>query len=95
MNQPARPSILERATAAVGRLRFPWVFLITAVIFVVDLVVPDMIPFIDEVLLGLATVLLASWKKQKTDAQAEPDAPRLESSAEPTAADAANPEVNT
>ena len=50
------------------------------------------IAFIDEVLLGLATVLLASWKKQKTDVQAEPDGPRLESSVEPTAADAANPE---
>ena len=37
-----------------GRLRFPWLLAITATAFVVDLFVPDFIPFADEVLLGLA-----------------------------------------
>ncbi len=48
-----------------GRLRFPQLFAITLILFVVDLIVPDVIPFADEVLLGLATLLLGGWKKRK------------------------------
>ncbi len=48
-----------------GRLRFPQLFAITLILFIVDLIVPDMIPFVDELLLGLATLLLGSWKKRR------------------------------
>lgn len=48
-----------------GRLRFPYLVLITGTLFVVDLVVPDMIPLADELLLGLGTLLLASFKKPR------------------------------
>ena len=48
-----------------GRLRFPQLFAITLILFLVDLFVPDMIPFLDEILLGLATLLLGSWKKRR------------------------------
>lgn len=48
-----------------GRLRFPVLFLVTAIAFGLDLVVPDLIPFIDEIALGLATVLLGSWKRRR------------------------------
>jgi hypothetical protein len=34
------------------------------VVFLVDLVVPDMIPFADEILFGLLTVLLGSLKRE-------------------------------
>ena len=47
-----------------SRLRFPQLFALTLAVFVVDLFVPDMIPFIDEVLLGLTTLLLANWKQR-------------------------------
>jgi len=50
-----------------GRLRFPWLFALTAAVFVVDLIVPDAIPFADEILLGLVTVLLGSWRKRRGD----------------------------
>ena len=43
-----------------ARLRFPQLFAVTAVVFVVDVLVPDMIPFVDEILLGLLMVLLGS-----------------------------------
>jgi hypothetical protein len=44
---------------AFSRLR-PWqLLLLTGTLFVVDLAVPDPIPFLDEALLGLVTVLLA------------------------------------
>lgn len=44
------------------RLRHPTLFKLTALLFVLDLVIPDMIPFADEILLGLGTLLLANWK---------------------------------
>ena len=48
-----------------SRLSYPRLFTLAAVLFVVDLVVPDMIPLADELLLGLGTLLLANWKRRK------------------------------
>ncbi|MBN8716610.1 DUF6116 family protein [Thermomonas sp.] len=46
-----------------GKLSFPRLFLVSALLFLLDLAVPDFIPFADELLLGLLTLLLARWKK--------------------------------
>ncbi|MFM7141873.1 MAG: DUF6116 family protein [Alphaproteobacteria bacterium] len=46
-------------------LQFPTLFLVAAGLFAADLVIPDMIPFADELLLGLATILLARLKQRK------------------------------
>jgi hypothetical protein len=51
--------------AYLTRLRFPVLFGIAAVLFVLDWFIPDMIPYVDEILLGLGTALLGSWKKRK------------------------------
>lgn len=51
-----------------GKLRFPTLFVITAVLFVINLLLIDPLPFIDELLFGLATLLLARWKKDKQPA---------------------------
>jgi len=45
-----------------GRLRFPKLLAVTAALFAVDLAVPDVIPFADEILLGLTAVVLASLR---------------------------------
>lgn len=47
------------------RLRFPHLFLLILGLFVLDLLLPDFIPFIDEILLGMLTLLLAAWKQRK------------------------------
>lgn len=47
-----------------SRLRHPHLFLIAGVLFALDFVVPDGIPFLDELLLGLATLFFASWRKR-------------------------------
>lgn len=47
-----------------GRLRFPYLFVLTALLFVADLIVPDVIPMVDEILFGLVTLLLANLKKR-------------------------------
>jgi hypothetical protein len=46
------------------RLRYPTLFKITVTLFAVTLVIPDPIPFVDEILFGLGTLLLANWKRR-------------------------------
>ena len=55
--------LLSPLLAWFGKLSYPRLFLITAALFVGDVIVPDFIPFADELLLGLGTLLLANWKK--------------------------------
>ena len=45
-------------------LRFPRLLAVTAALFVLDLLFPDVVPFVDEILLGLISLLLASLKKR-------------------------------
>jgi hypothetical protein len=47
----------------VSRLRFPYLLLLTAVLFVLDLFIPDVLPLADELIMGLVTILLASLRK--------------------------------
>ena len=47
-----------------SRLSHPRLFLVAAALFVFDALVPDIVPFADEILLGLATLLMARWKKK-------------------------------
>jgi hypothetical protein len=46
-----------------GGLRFPYLLVVTASLFFLDLLIPDVIPFADEILLGLVTLVLARLKK--------------------------------
>jgi hypothetical protein len=43
-------------------LRYPRLAMLVAALFVVDLLIPDFIPFIDEILLGLGTLLLTNLR---------------------------------
>src|SRR5690606_38500908 len=47
------------------RLRFPTLFKLTAAVFAISVLLPDPIPFIDEIALGLGTLVLANWKRRK------------------------------
>ncbi len=58
--------VLAPLLGFLGRLSYPRLFMITAALFVADLIVPDFIPLADEVLLGLGSLLLANFKKRKT-----------------------------
>ena len=50
-----------------ARLKFPTLFKITVVLFVIDLLVPDIIPFIDEILMGLTALILANWRNPEVE----------------------------
>jgi len=45
-----------------SRLSYPKLFLLAAGLFVVNLFFPDPLPFVDEILLGIGTLLLANRK---------------------------------
>ena len=55
--------LLGPLLAFAAKLRFRNLFLFTAGLFVLDLVVPDFVPFVDEILLGLGTLLLSALRK--------------------------------
>lgn len=59
--------------AWLSRLSYPRIFMVTAVLFGVNLLIPDPIILVDEVLLGLATVVLA---KRKRTPKSDDEAPR-------------------
>lgn len=48
-----------------GKLRYPTLFKLTAGLFVVTLLLPDPIPFVDEIVFGMGALLLANWKSRK------------------------------
>ena len=56
-----------------GKLRFPYLLAVAALLFLVDFVLPDAIPLVDEILLGIATLLLASWRKREPPEEERPE----------------------
>lgn len=60
----ANPLLLPFLSWARG-LRYPTLFKLTALAFAVSVLWPfDPIPFVDEIVLGLGTLLLANWKNR-------------------------------
>jgi len=57
-----------------ARLRFPYLFALTAVLFLINLFLADPLPFADELLMGLVAVLLGSLRKSGRDEDAGPPA---------------------
>ena len=49
------------------RLRFPYLFLLTSVVFLINLFIPDVIPFVDEIIMGMAALLLGKLRKKPAD----------------------------
>ncbi len=52
------------------RLKFPQAFTIFLALFILDLLIPDFVPFIDEILLGLGAALFGMWRVQAKPAEA-------------------------
>ncbi len=57
--------IRRLVTRFAAGLRFPTLFALVAGLFVFDLLVPDLVPFADEILLALATLLIGSFRKRR------------------------------
>lgn len=49
------------------RLRYPYLFLVLGGLFLVDLIIPDPIPLIDELLLAVLTFIAATFTARRDD----------------------------
>jgi len=56
--------IRTRLTAYLESLRFPWLLVVTALLFLVNLLIPDALPFVDEILLALVGIVLSRLKRR-------------------------------
>jgi hypothetical protein len=67
MSNNVPPNLVSVLLAQLGRLRFKNLFLFAAGLLLVDLVIPDFIPFFDELLLGVLTMMFWLWRKPPID----------------------------
>lgn len=49
------------------RLRYPTLLLVTGLVFLIDLLIPDLLPLVDEILLGLLTLLFVAIRERGED----------------------------
>lgn len=54
-----------------SKLRFPTLFKITLALMVLSWLLPDPIPFIDEIATALVALVLANWRRKDTPASGE------------------------
>lgn len=64
----SRP-VQKASQTLLQKMRFPQLFLLFGALFVADLFIPDFIPFIDEIMLGVLTVMTAMWQKDRGEAE--------------------------
>jgi hypothetical protein len=62
-----RTPIVALVSRFAAGLRYPTLLVLVAGLFLIDLVIPDVVPFADEILLGLGTLLLASLRKRHAE----------------------------
>jgi len=55
--------LAEQILRRLGQLRFKNLFLIVAALLLLDIAIPDVIPLIDEILLGILTMMFWSWRR--------------------------------
>ncbi|MGD8377242.1 MAG: hypothetical protein PVF68_13995 [Acidobacteriota bacterium] len=60
----ARGVVLGPVLRWLRGLRFPWLFAVTVLLLLLDLAIPDIIPFADEILLGLIATLLGMLRRR-------------------------------
>lgn len=61
--------------AWLSRLSYPRLFLVTATLFGINLLVPDPLPLVDEVVFGLAAMILAKRKRTPKPGDGAPRPP--------------------
>ncbi len=67
MPSPATGPIMGFAS----RLKFPTLFFITLGLWAINMVIPDPLPLIDEIVMGLLTLMLATWKNGRAPPPAD------------------------
>jgi hypothetical protein len=65
MPDMTRGPLIAAIERLLPRIKYPWLFVILAAMFVLDLFIPDPIPFLDEAALALLTVLAGGWRTRR------------------------------
>ncbi len=68
-------SLTERLQRFAGQLKSSTLLLLVTSLFVLDLVIPDPLPFIDEIMLGIMAVLIARWQSRRKEPPPAPKPP--------------------
>lgn len=58
------PLVTPTVSRWAKRVRFPKLLALTLALFLFDLFIPDCVPFVDEILLGMLAALFALWKER-------------------------------
>ena len=66
MVSPAQASVISRLLERLN-LRFPTLFLLLGIFTLLDLLVPDLIPLVDEIMLAVTTALFGTWKTKRAE----------------------------
>ena len=64
-------TVRDTTTCRASGLRFPKLFALIALVFLIDLIVPDIVPFADEIILGLMTLVLGMLRERRSVPRAE------------------------
>lgn len=56
--------IKARVLGYLESLRFPWLLLVTVALFLLNVLIPDVLPFVDEILLALVAVVFGRLKRK-------------------------------
>jgi hypothetical protein len=67
-----RPRGVIAALVARLNLRFPALFLILLTVTVADLLIPDVLPFVDEIVLAVLTALVGLWRNRRETGPGRP-----------------------
>lgn len=58
---------MERLQRFAGQLKSSTLLLCVFSLFVLDLAIPDPVPFVDEIILGIATILVSRWQGRRKE----------------------------
>ena len=65
MPDMTRGPLIAAIERLLPRIKYPWLFVALAAMFVVDLFIPDPRPILDEATLALLTILVGSWRTRR------------------------------
>lgn len=77
LGKKERSEVIRRFASG---LKYPYLFALLLIVFLVDLIFPDPIPFADEIIFGLLAVLFGTWRDRRRAALPEAEGQAEDSS---------------
>jgi len=69
------PGVTGKLRRFAQSLRSSTLAMIVGGLFVLDVFIPDALPFIDEIILAMLTILIARWQSRRSEPPAAPKPP--------------------